>query len=367
MRLGKSSLMKNFYEIGLILMFIGLLLSAQNQKSLVVAENPEPLVYMSTPLVATWGPTVGKKVDVTWQSAVFRPQGTSLRVVVKISPTLQPPTYSFYIDDWELRLYSCDKVILASGHVSVYSWNFKDGSYTAEINLNLEATGYDCYLYLRSTYYFTGVDQYGHLADFEMWVYDTYSPPPATYSYKILVSGLLGGSTYVYLDNNALTTLSNNQAYDINGLTGSHTISVDSLVYYGSSTRYVCFQNSITVSSQGSYIFKYNAQYYLTVQLTPPNGGTVSPLSGWYDKGQQVTISASPSLGFVFRNWDGSGSGSYSGTNPTVVITINEPITQVARFELNVTLFMGLATIVAILVVSIVMFLKRKRPPPPPP
>jgi hypothetical protein len=154
-----------------------------------------------------------------------------------------------------------------------------------------------------------------------------------TYSYTVSISGLTSGSTTVYLDGSAKTTLSNGQSYTFSGLSGSHKISVDSPIDIGSTVRYVCVPKEITVSNQGSYTFSYTKLYWLTMQANPPNGGTVSPSSGWYPADQPWTISASPASGWTFQSWTGSGTGSYSGPNNPATITINGPITETANFQ----------------------------------
>jgi uncharacterized repeat protein (TIGR02543 family) len=62
-------------------------------------------------------------------------------------------------------------------------------------------------------------------------------------------------------------------------------------------------------------------------------GGTVTPASGWRSKGAQVTIRATPSNGYHFTGWTGSGNGSYSGANNPASITMNGPITETASFS----------------------------------
>ena len=92
---------------------------------------------------------------------------------------------------------------------------------------------------------------------------------------------------------------------------------------------------SITVSGSGTITAYYDTFYYLTMQANPPNGGTVSPGSGWYKAGTQVQISATPSSGYIFQSWTGSGSGSYTGTNNPAWIIMNGPITEIANFKLT--------------------------------
>ena len=47
-----------------------------------------------------------------------------------------------------------------------------------------------------------------------------------------------------------------------------------------------------------------------------------------------VNLSATPSNGYSFSGWSGSGSGSYSGMNNPTSIVVTAPITEVANFVL---------------------------------
>ena len=90
---------------------------------------------------------------------------------------------------------------------------------------------------------------------------------------------------------------------------------------------------SHTVSPLGSntYTANFKTQYYLTTSASP--GGSVTPGSGWVDSGLSVLLTATPLAGSTFTNWTGTGTGSYSGPNNPVSITMNGPITETAGFD----------------------------------
>ena len=70
--------------------------------------------------------------------------------------------------------------------------------------------------------------------------------------------------------------------------------------------------------------------YTLTTQVTPAGAGKVDPSSGTFDEGSSVTLLATPSENYSFKQWTGSGSGT---ANPlTFKIISNTSITAV--FEL---------------------------------
>lgn len=74
----------------------------------------------------------------------------------------------------------------------------------------------------------------------------------------------------------------------------------------------------------------YTIQYQLTIYAS---GGIVSPQSGWYNAGSKLTISATPATsGYMFHDWSGCCSGSYSGPQNPAHIVMNGPITEIGYF-----------------------------------
>jgi hypothetical protein len=83
-----------------------------------------------------------------------------------------------------------------------------------------------------------------------------------------------------------------------------------------------------------TYTANFNTQYMLT--MVAGTGGTVSPGSSqWRNSGATVSISATPATGYSFSNWNGSGTGSFTGTNNPASITMGGPITETATFTHN--------------------------------
>ena len=70
-------------------------------------------------------------------------------------------------------------------------------------------------------------------------------------------------------------------------------------------------------------------QFKLSTQVNPPEGGTISPSSGTFDEGEEITLKATPSDEYVFKNWSDDASGN---ENPmTAVMTDDMFVT--ANFE----------------------------------
>ena len=121
----------------------------------------------------------------------------------------------------------------------------------------------------------------------------------------------------------------------------SHTIATTSPQNGTTGVRYAWsswtdggpISHTVTPTTNKIYTANFNTQYYLT--MAHGTGGTVTPASGWKNSGTTVSISATPTSGYSFSNWNGSGTGSFSGTNNPASITMGGPITETATFTHN--------------------------------
>ena len=79
----------------------------------------------------------------------------------------------------------------------------------------------------------------------------------------------------------------------------------------------------------------FEKAWRLTVKASPEAGGSVLPLSGFFDDGSTVAISAAANPGYTFTGWTGFGGGSFTGApaNASVTLNRNGPITETATFE----------------------------------
>jgi hypothetical protein len=68
----------------------------------------------------------------------------------------------------------------------------------------------------------------------------------------------------------------------------------------------------------------------LSVAASPSGGGTVSPSSGQYEEGTQVTLSATAASGYTFEYWSGDASGSAIATS----IIMDSDKSVIAYFKL---------------------------------
>jgi len=86
---------------------------------------------------------------------------------------------------------------------------------------------------------------------------------------------------------------------------------------------------TITMNSDKNVIANFvKIRYTLSTSISSPGSGSISPISGTYDVGIQVTLTATPASGYQFASW----SGDASGTAPTVTITMNSDKKVVATF-----------------------------------
>lgn len=83
-------------------------------------------------------------------------------------------------------------------------------------------------------------------------------------------------------------------------------------------------------------VFSSLKMYILNTTLSPSNGGVASPKTQYYYSGTKVVINASSNNGYGFVDWYGYGIGNYSGSNESQVITVNDNITEIARFGIKV-------------------------------
>jgi hypothetical protein len=123
---------------------------------------------------------------------------------------------------------------------------------------------------------------------------------------------------------------------------GSFGWNASSLVMGPPGVRYlgVATQGTLSVSGATSQSVPYSTQYLLTVETSSNATGIIlTPASGWYDQGQQVSLNASSSSSsLTFTSWSGTGPGSYTGTVADPQVTMDAPLTEVAAFTQTGTL-----------------------------
>ena len=119
----------------------------------------------------------------------------------------------------------------------------------------------------------------------------------------------------------------------------SHTIGTTSPQSGSAGTQYVwtswsggggSISHTVTPTTNTTYTATFTTQYYLT--MSTGAGGSLSPASGWRNSGAAISTKATPTTGYIFSTWTGSGVGSYTGTSNPASITMSGPITETATF-----------------------------------
>jgi uncharacterized repeat protein (TIGR02543 family) len=146
------------------------------------------------------------------------------------------------------------------------------------------------------------------------------------------------GRTF-YVDGGVLRTNTHTFSF---GPGTTHTVTADSLQGVTSTGRFAWTSWSdggarthtlVYPGKDTTFFVNFKTQFNLTMNATP--GGTVLPASGFFDSAQVVGISATPTPGFSFTGWTGSGTGSYSGPNNPGSVTMHSAISQTAGFSLS--------------------------------
>jgi len=166
----------------------------------------------------------------------------------------------------------------------------------------------------------------------------SYSVGPNTYSVSIQLSGVPQQySATLQVDGQNQGTVPGSQLKTLSFPIGTtHTVTVGQYVSGDTGVQYYCAQNTMSVSSSGSFTFSYQTQYQLTVATDPANVTQVSG-GGWFNAGSSAqtspapqTVSGSTGVQYVFQSWSVDGSPQ-SGSQITV--TMNGPHTAVAKYS----------------------------------
>ncbi len=117
----------------------------------------------------------------------------------------------------------------------------------------------------------------------------------------------------------------------------SHTIATPSPQSLVAGTQYAFLNwsdagadsHSIEPGAPTTFNATFKTQYLLTTVLTPFDGGTITPVSGYFDAGATIPVNATPNSGFAFDGFTGAVTGT---TNPTSFV-LTGPATVTANFR----------------------------------
>ena len=161
-----------------------------------------------------------------------------------------------------------------------------------------------------------------------------------TASYSIIGGGTPGAPTFtstIFGSTFILILTMQPQALWIDS---SASYSITNLLPGSTSTERWQPNASVTgsVVSSTAISIPYYHQYYITISQNPTTGGSVSAVSNWYNAGTSLPADASASPGWQFESWSGSGQGSYSGDDSSVLADVDSPLTETATFYPGLTI-----------------------------
>jgi Divergent InlB B-repeat domain len=213
-------------------------------------------------------------------------------------------------------------------------------------------------------------------------------PPPATFTLSVLESGLpanFGWNASVQGTAVLGTGAPNGGTFGLSstlvlgGLNGTYTLGIPTLSG-GTGVRYVPNGNGnfpVTVTSNQTYNVTFTKQYLLSVTISGVGGSSMS--TSWVDAGSSLQVTAVvTNASWEFLIWNGTGTGSYTGTQLNATITAGGPVTETATFgpvppppgagpSSTAGLPLALGLLVGLLVVGLVaglLIARRRRAPP---
>jgi hypothetical protein len=114
----------------------------------------------------------------------------------------------------------------------------------------------------------------------------------------------------------------------------------------GTSERWITTQTtSGTISSTETIAFTYQHQYYLTTQVNPSGGCSVSVASGWQDAGATVPVTATLSTGYSLYYWSLDGTNVGDGLSYNVLMNSAHTLTAFFRGTSSISLGLSAASI----------------------
>jgi hypothetical protein len=154
--------------------------------------------------------------------------------------------------------------------------------------------------------------------------------PSVTFAVTFTEVGLPTGTEWSVVLN-GLTNRSTSSTISFNAPNGTYSYASTSPIAGGTGVQFVAQPSAGQFGLAGrgvSETISYVTQYQLSATVVPSGAGTASPSSGWFDAGTVVQVTALPSAGYAFVAWQGSGAGSYTGSNDPASLTMSGPVNE---------------------------------------
>ena len=269
--------------------------------------------YTPNNLVSPMNVTTGQTYDITFTQAY------KLTVVTGAGGRVNPTGTSFWLAQGQTTT-------LTETNYTGYSWGGWSG------------TGNGSYSGMNQTINVTSQGPIVETANF-------YPQPAARFSLTIVEAGVPNGTWWtVYLDgigyssNESMLVVPGVYSCAISGGLGQYTVLYPFAYDNASQTRYVPAPYAPVVCGGTTTLVNFQAEYYLTLGSTGSGsvsaavGSTLIFSSGWVPAQAPVGLTATASNGYLFLGWNGTGSGSYNGTQSSVTIVPYGPVSELAVF-----------------------------------
>jgi hypothetical protein len=159
-------------------------------------------------------------------------------------------------------------------------------------------------------------------------------PAPVTYSLGVHTTSALESGTSWAITLAGVGYSTTGAWINISGLApNSYTITVATSYSPDGLTEYVPVSAHVpvTLTQNQTASVTFGTSYW--VNETASLGGSLTgAVNGFEPAGRAVVLGATPSAGYEFVRWVGTGSGSYSGTNASDSAVVNAPLTELASF-----------------------------------
>ncbi len=162
-------------------------------------------------------------------------------------------------------------------------------------------------------------------------------PPTPVYTVSFAETGLASGTAWSLVFEG--TPFSSTTPWiNVTGYpTATYTLKLSTVYSSDRTSQFTPTTTTTSVSVTGNLTgplavpVVFSVAYYVSIQGT--TGGTVvSPSSGYVASGKTIELNATPSIGYSFVGWTGTGSSSYSGSASVTSVVVTAPIVEVATF-----------------------------------
>lgn len=269
--------------------------------------------YTPNNLGSTVDVTTGKTYNITFTQAY------KLSVITGAGGRVSPGGTSFWLAQGQ-------STTLTESNFTGYSWGGWSGA------------GNGSYSGMNQTITVTANSPIVETANF-------YPLPAARFNLTIVESGIPNGTWWTvdlngvgYSSNESVLVVPGVYSCAISGGLGRYTVLYPYAYDNSSQTRYLPTPYAPTVCGGTTTVINFQTQYYLTLGSTGSGGvsaavgSTLLFGSDWVPAQAPVGLTATPSNGYLFLGWNGTGSGSYNGTQSSVTIVPYGPVSELAVF-----------------------------------